>query len=78
MQRAEGTAAYSVAAALALAEVVMDVDRLLHVRAALADFLNYIHHQLQHVPPVGKGVRLAPLHVLHICCSPSDTRILHV
>ena len=57
--------AHSVGAALALAEVVVDVDRLLHIWTAFSDLLHHIHHQIQHVAPVLEGVLLAPLHILH-------------
>ena len=58
-------ATHHVCAALALAEVVVDVDSLLHIRAASGDFLHNANHQVQHVGPIGHGIVLAPLHVLH-------------
>ena len=64
----DGTGAHSIGAALALAEVVVDVDRLLHIWTAFSDLLHHIHHQIQHVPPILEGIFLAPLHILRIHC----------
>ena len=58
-------AAHRVCAALALAEVVVDVNRMFHVWAASGDFLHNANHQVQHVGPICHGIVLAPLHVLH-------------
>ena len=58
-------AAHRVCAALALAEVVVDVDCPLHIWAASGDFLHNANHQVQHVGPICHGIVLAPLHVLH-------------
>ena len=61
-----GIGAHRVGAALALTEVVVDIDCLLHIWTALPDSLHHIHHQIQHVAPVLEGILLAPLHVLQI------------
>lgn len=57
--------AHHILAPLALAVVVVDVDRVLQVWHSSGDFIDRVHHEVQHVLPVLEGIGLAPGHVLH-------------
>lgn len=57
-------ATYRVLTALALAVVVVDVDRVLQIGRGSRDFHHRVHHQVQHVLAVLESISLAPSHVL--------------
>ena len=56
--------AHCVVAALALAEVVVDVDALIQGDAALGHVLHNIDHEITHEGAVVPRIFLAPQHVL--------------
>ena len=56
--------AHCVLAALALAVVVMDVDRVLQVWICSCDLIYGVHHEVQHVFTILESIPLTPSHVL--------------